>query len=295
MVLTGSTRLIRKLKVKKLSDMVDKWKHRVVSRWLYKNYKDTIVDSITVDSLFEKKSNGNRKIFVFWWQGEQTAPPIVKVCIASIYKWSDGFGEIVILNKNNFLDYLSLPDYIVNKISDGTIGLAHFSDILRFNLLKKYGGIWIDATCFLSKNLPKYILDYSFYSIKGAYDNGLGWQWTSFFMFAKKNDLLVENMCRFYNAYWKEHNEAITYLVLDCWITALRKHVPAIDDEINKVPFYGTRIFTLISHIQEIYTSEHYKELLTQSFINKLTYKEKWEPMKDGNITIFGHLIEKYR
>lgn len=175
------------------------------------------------------------------------------------------------------------------------MSLAHFSDILRFNLLNQFGGGWIDATCFLSEPLPKEIEDYSFYSIKGAFDFGLRWQWTSFFMFAQKGNILVDNMCRFYDVYWKEHNEAITYLILDCWVTVLKLHVPAIAKEIDILPHQGTKLFNLISHIQDEYTSEHYQEVIESTFVYKLTYKDKWNEEKNGKQTIFGHLIENYK
>jgi len=195
-----------------------------------------------------------KRIFVFWWQGEEVAPPIVKACIDSIRKWSKGFAETVVLNK--------------------------------------MGGI--DATCFLAKPLPPHIDNYSFYSIKGVYEKSSGWKWTSFFMFSKEDDVLVDNMCRFYERYWKEHDEAITYLFLDCWITALYQHIPKIKEEIDSLPNQGTQLFNLICHINDEYTEEHFKSVLDKTFVYKLTYKEKWQPTIDGKKTIFGHIIENY-
>ena len=80
----------------------------------------------------------------------------------------------------------------------GGVSLAHFSDVLRFELLREHGGIWVDATDFISMSLPNYVFEYTFFSLNGAYSDDLVWKWTSWFMVAQKGDLLVENMCRFY-------------------------------------------------------------------------------------------------
>lgn len=36
----------------------------------------------------------------------------------------------------------------------GNISNTQFSDILRINLLARYGGYWIDATCLLTQSTP---------------------------------------------------------------------------------------------------------------------------------------------
>jgi hypothetical protein len=37
----------------------------------------------------------------------------------------------------------------------GKMTVTHFSDILRFNLLKNNGGLWLDATIFVNKPIPE--------------------------------------------------------------------------------------------------------------------------------------------
>ena len=45
---------------------------------------------------------------------------------------------------------MELPGYIVEKWGKGQIPAALFSDLLRLQLLIKYGGMWIDSTVFCS-------------------------------------------------------------------------------------------------------------------------------------------------
>lgn len=63
--------------------------------------------------------------------------------------------KINILNKNNYKDYIDVDIYKL-KHADSP---SRISDFIRLNILSKYGGIWLDATIFLSKSLD-WIYDY---------------------------------------------------------------------------------------------------------------------------------------
>ena len=56
------------------------------------------------------------KIWVFWWQGIDNAPELVKLCIESIKKNLDNH-ELIIIDKNNLEKYINLPDYIYQKFN----------------------------------------------------------------------------------------------------------------------------------------------------------------------------------
>lgn len=104
-------------------------------------------------------------IWVFWWQGIDSAPFIVQKCVESIKKYS-GDKRVVIIDKNNISKYYNIPKFIKQKMDSGVISLTHFSDILRFNLLRKYGGFWIDSTIFFTDNLFEKGNFDKFYTVK---------------------------------------------------------------------------------------------------------------------------------
>ena len=92
------------------------------------------------------------RIFSIWLQGEENAPPIVKVCFASIRK--NCTQDFVVLDEKTLFDWIQLPDYVVTKWKKGKIHPAHFTDICRLELLYQYGGIWADATDFIAAPFP---------------------------------------------------------------------------------------------------------------------------------------------
>lgn len=258
-----------------------------MSFWLWKRFKNVVVSEVPTSQDLDYGY-----VFVFWLQGEHKAPPIVKACISSVRKWCSD-RNVVVLDKENYSKYVSLPECLLRKYECGGVSHAHFSDVLRFELLREHGGIWVDATDFISMPLPNYVFEYTFFSLNGAYSDDLVWKWTSWFMVAQKGDLLVENMCRFYEIYWKKYDSAITYLFLDCWVLALYNHIPSIKNNIDALPDCKGKCYSIASNWNKLYSEEYYQHLMSCFFVNKLTYKGSLPPIeKDGVLTVFGKLLK---
>ena len=86
-----------------------------------------------------------RPIWFCWLQGFEQAPPIVNACYSSL-KRNIPDREIKVIDGQNWREYVEMPEYIVKKWEKGRIPAALFSDLLRLELLVKYGGTWIDST-----------------------------------------------------------------------------------------------------------------------------------------------------
>ena len=87
-------------------------------------------------------------IWVCWWQGRDSMPDIVKACYNSILMHA-GNHPVILITGDNYHEYVTLPDCILQKWKAGNITLTHLSDILRMLLLKAHGGIWMDSTVLL--------------------------------------------------------------------------------------------------------------------------------------------------
>lgn len=91
------------------------------------------------------------------------APPLIQACINSTRK-NAGNAEVIVITKDNISDYVDVPAYIMEKKRKDWISFAQLSDIIRFLLLEKYGGLWLDATVFTAKEIPENYFDYDFFS-----------------------------------------------------------------------------------------------------------------------------------
>jgi len=63
--------------------------------------------------------------------------------------------EIHIITLENYREYVDIPQHILDKFERGIITMTTMSDVLRFQLLARYGGYWLDATVFFSSDIPK--------------------------------------------------------------------------------------------------------------------------------------------
>ncbi|MDI6097834.1 capsular polysaccharide synthesis protein [Actinoplanes sp. NEAU-A12] len=99
------------------------------------------------------RSTFDQPIFVYWAQGFEAAPPVVKACLAALKANNPG-SRVHELSLDNLGGYVDVPEDLADALADDHF---HFSDLLRMLLLEKFGGIWVDATCFVSEPLRPHI------------------------------------------------------------------------------------------------------------------------------------------
>lgn len=80
-----------------------------------------------------------KRIWLYWDTGEATAPPVVTACIDSWRRLNPGW-EVTVLDG----DSLAARDDIPGKPAEMTV--QAYSDLVRLRLLRRYGGVWADAT-----------------------------------------------------------------------------------------------------------------------------------------------------
>ena len=129
-------------------------KHQIILNYLRELDKTKIVPIMK-----PKKEVSDKTIWMFWWQGEANMPELVRACINSV-KQHAGEYNIQLITKDNVTEYLDIP--VLSKVGK-SITLINFSDYIRLSLLKTYGGGWIDATIFLTQDIPTDIIATGFY------------------------------------------------------------------------------------------------------------------------------------
>lgn len=235
----------------------------------------------------EKKSYPKQKkkyIWVFWYQGLEDAPFIVKKCIESIEKYKNSY-EVVVVNKENIKDYLEIPDIILRKVEEKIITLTHFSDILRMGLLSHYGGIWVDATCYVTSNI--------FQKFDGKEFNSNcknEAKWCAFFIGGKPNQ--VFSFCyQLLIDYNKEEDGLIEYFLIDHVLRLCYGEVNGCKELIDQTSIQNNHLGVLVRKFNEIYEEENYKKLLDNADFHKLTYKKTFKKYKKKKLTNYGYFI----
>ena len=278
-------------------------KHKRIMRYLRENYGYVISKFTPPQSKPKHVSEFKGVIWSMWWQGEANCPDVIKLCLASIRKHC-GSHRLIVITKDNYQDYITLPQHIISKVKLNNITLTHLSDIIRVNLLAKYGGLWMDSTLFAAGDIPEEIFSMELYTIKRVskpnYSNSvISWsRWTSYCLSAPdSNSLLFAFMSELFSEYWKTHDTLIDYLLVDYVIAIAFEEFSEIYQAWNKIPVNNTCCWAL-SHggfLKEEWDSEKYSRLIANNTFFKLTYKDNFTRETSlGKETTYGHLLSEY-
>ncbi|HEP1062507.1 capsular polysaccharide synthesis protein [Klebsiella aerogenes] len=249
------------------------------SAFLYALERD--LDIIDYDKYnFSDDCLRNKIIWVYWAQGVDEAPPVVQKCIKTLKENCTSEFSVKVIDDSNVFDYISLPEIIKSKLTKGIISRTHFSDVVRFELLKEYGGIWIDSTVLVGDNFANVLKEYQrFITLKhnnyNQYTAITEGRWTSFFIGMPRDAALARFMSDAYIIYWNKHDKIIDYVLIDYLIALAYKKIPAVKNMINEQKdFIGDERWLL----QDVYDKKISKDIdlriETDNYkIYKLTYK----------------------
>lgn len=270
-------------------------KEEYIRKLLRKSIPQTLAQDYSTFSIVDTNMNWQPIIWVYWWDGFENAPQIVQVCLTSILRENSNIN-IICLDKNNVFDYIQMPDDIIEKHEQGTIGRAHFSDIIRLSLLTQYGGLWMDATLLCVKSLPEQIWSADFYSCRqGLYDpiqpSHLRWAgWLlggkpGFPLFSFSRDALIE--------YWRKYDQVVDYLLMDYVFDLAYETIPDVKSAVDSLEISNRQTDELMASINQPYNKSFFDN---ETYIYKLSYRfGKPKPETDtGEMTFYGYLLKEY-
>lgn len=232
-----------------------------------------------------------QKIWVCWLQGLEKAPDIVKKCVDSLRRHSNG-RQVVVVTLENYKQYVSFPDYIEEKFSKGIITYTHFSDLLRAALLYQQGGLWVDATILCIKDIPDCWFESDFYSIKKQ-DEGLNVSeslWCCYFMSGKRGNMLHKFLFKGFMEYLKYESIWLDYLLLDNIVRVGYDCIPSIKECVDKVPYNNKYVEFFLRYGEREMLPNRYKAIVSDTSFFKLTYKKQMG-MKPGSYS--AHLLSE--
>ena len=252
------------------------------------------VSSAEADSSSTEAPINDGPIWVFWWQGEEQAPDVVKACLASIRRHSAG-RDVVLLSQANYGEYVELPDYLPHKLAKGEMSKNQFANVLRVTLLAHRGGVWLDATVFLSGPLDEEIFAREFYSARVRYNARHPFdfaKWTTFFLAGAKGNVLFCFLRDFYFEHWASASGQIDYFMFDHAIRVAYEEIPAVRAMVDQVPFNNQEILTLQRVMNAPFDEGYYRWCTQDTYLHKLTWKKSLLPATERHaLTFFGFIV----
>lgn len=220
------------------------------------------------------KDDENEKIWTMWQQGEEKAPALVKACYRSIRRHCK--QELVILDDNNFEQYVNLPKEIIEKYRAGKIRRAHFADIVRVELLYEHGGIWLDSTAFLTQPIPQWIIDLDFF----VYMVGNVGQKYSYmqncFIRARKGAFLLAAWRAMILDYWMHENHSFDYFMHQLLFKTLVMNDDRAKKYFAQMPHIDQDPTHALWHVykHKPYDEKLFKKLTKDAFFQKCAYAD---------------------
>jgi hypothetical protein len=169
-----------------------------------------------------------RTIWCLWFQGWADAPDLVKACAASWRRHNPDWN-LRLVSGDTLEAYLD--PFPRQATAAGNLPVEALSDVLRIELLHRFGGIWVDSTVYCLRPLDGW-LDYAMPSGFFAFNRPMpDIMLSSWFLAAERGSYLIETWRRKVLAYWKDRIQRDDYF----WFHHLFADAYACDAKVRAI------------------------------------------------------------
>ena len=233
---------------------------------LYKKYSKKIRKT-----QFNKYSENQEEcVYICWLQGIENAPELVQSCYQSM-KHHIKDKKIVVITAENYSQYVTLPDFIIEKWKKGIISNTHFSDILRLEILIEHGGIWLDSTVYLTDSLPSYITDSELFVYRAGWFDYELVNMGSWLIRSTPNNIILNETQNLLFKYWESHNYICQYFLLHLFFKMVCEEYT---DEWSNVPYFNQIDQHLLAQeINKKFDEKRFNQIKSITSVHKLTNK----------------------
>lgn len=274
---------------------------KIIYNYLYSEFHGIVERHINENrdnsesSQIEKSA---RIIWVCWFQGKNNMPELVSMCYRNLQRKITGTKiKLILLTHNNIDKYIDIPIHIKEKYHSGIISNAHYSDIVRFKVLRKYGGCWMDATIFATDNINHALFEKKFHTLKMhpqlcPMEPCMG-LWSGFFIVGHRGLSLFKILDDCLDIYWQNHNIAIDYIMFDYMMLVAYRNHNDVRITMDSVPYNNEELWYLWNNIEEPFDDQLYRHICNKGQFYKLSYQKKLKKEVLGRQSVYGYLTSK--
>ena len=262
------------------------YRRKVIKTFVRGLRNEANIDNID-NEIVEKNNEFPKIIWTMWQQGEAQMPETVRASMKTIKDFAKRNGcEFHLLTEENFADFIDIPNDITKKYKKKELSAAHYSDIIRFSLLYQYGGIWMDATLFVSPYATVEMFKGNFFSLNHPpahpeqMERTIGdFKWSGFFLAGQKGGSHFKHIRDLYLYYVRKYPVFIHYLMMDYFILSEYESNHEFKELVDRLPILAPaeRVWFLKDHAHDLFDEKEWEEVLKTTPILKTTYKIKKE------------------
>lgn len=284
----------------KISSFAINKKTKWLDNYFALKYKD-IIDRFKNEQ-FDTRPIKTTHIWIFWGQGEEKMPPLVKACYRQLTHYNE---NVTLVTLENIKKFIELPHIIYEKTNTGNISWAHFSDIVRNALLAKHGGLWLDATVWVSGKLPFEKLSQFkvfsanskmlFFSRSMKFWTSFEYNWSTWCMWSNStNNKLFAFVSEMLISIAESEKQWPDYVIQDYLIYFAYRNLPEIANMLEQSKTVScNKRNELATIMNNVFNDDIYRELTKEDFVFKLSFRTNWKmKTKDGKQTYYGRILE---
>lgn len=180
--------------------------------------------------LYSPESRMSDNVWSLWWDDSNGLPEVVDVCRKSL-KNNIGDKNLILLNKDNVSGYVSIPQHILSRLENNEISLSHLSDIIRLELLIRYGGTWVDSCLFIMK--PIRIGEKLTMTRVHPNESHCEGKWSFGVISTPSHHKLMRFMLDCLLRYWERYDAVVDYLMFDSFMMIAYEEFEDVRAEID--------------------------------------------------------------
>lgn len=255
--------------------------------------KHNLCPSDKLSNPYDAECAEKYRIWVFWWQGEDSMPELVKGCYKQLCSHNQ---NVVLVARENLRQYCQIPQYIYERVENGSISFTHFSDIVRVTLLAAHGGMWVDATCWVTGEIPSEVRRLPLISPKTLNAPDFPWwsnsRWCGWCMGTAfvRNPLFVF-VRDFFFSFYSTNSNIPFYLFIDYLYDYAWRKIPEVRQMLDAVPENNVKRGQLHFILNKPWNQQEYEQLVKNNWVFKLSYKTKWKTTCNGQPTFYAKLV----
>lgn len=207
------------------------------------------------------------RVFTYWNRPVETAPPLVQACLAQL---TAVYPAARVLDGAGVRELVTVPDRVATLLEGPRP--AHFSDYVRTRILAEHGGIWVDATSWVDRDLGAVLAK----DLRGGtvFPRWTKHQIGNWFIASHPGTPLITLQRLALDAWWDAHDDLPDYFLYHRIFEVLQALVPEVHGAWDATPTLSAAwAHRLQLAMMQPYEPMAVSRMLGDAPLQKLSYK----------------------
>lgn len=223
------------------------------------------------------------RVFTYWNTPIDTAPPLVQACIAQLRRVHP---TLQVLDGDSARELIEIPERVATLLENDRP--AHFSDYVRTRVLEEHGGIWVDATAWVHRNLHD-DLQCTYLRAGTIFPRWVGRAIANWFIASQPHSLILALQRRALDAWWENNDDLPDYFLYHRIFEVIQAIVPEARAQWRAAPMLSS----LDAHLMQLdmmapWRPDALRSMLDAAPLQKLSYK--YDDVPPGSM--LAHLLD---